>query len=105
LLILTISLGFQSQGAVGGIAIACWIVPALFSLLLGEVLGKEARDTFLDCFAPNSPMWAYTLVADSDLIIFGKRESKDIWVWAFVIWSIALSAFALFTFNKQEIGS
>ncbi len=105
LMILTISLGFQSQGAVGGIAIACWIVPALFSLLLGEVLGKEARDWLLDRFAPNSPMWAFTLVADDDLIIFGKREAKDVWIWAFAVWSVALSAFSLRIFNRQEIGS
>lgn len=105
LMMLTISLGFQSQGAVGGIAIACWIVPALFSLLLGEVLGKEARDWLLDRFAPNAPMWAFTLVADDELIMFGKRDSKDVWIWAFAVWSIVLSAFSLRIFNRQEIGS
>lgn len=104
LLILTISLGFQSQGAVGGIAIACWVVPFLFSALLGEILGKESRDWLLDRFGPNAPFWSYYLVADEKLM-FRKGEIKTVWYYAFAVWTIVLSVFSLRVFNRQEIGA
>lgn len=105
LLGLTISLGFQSQAAVAGITFGFWIVPNLFGLLMGEVLGKETRDWILDRFAPNAPFWSYELLADKDLFFFAKKEAKNVWYYAFAAWTIVLSVFSLRVFNRQEIGA
>jgi hypothetical protein len=111
LLVLTISLGFQSAPAVGGIAIACWIVPFLFGTLMGAVFGDETRDWILDRFAPRSPFWAFPLVADKDLVGLSQfrghaaTEWKMVWIYAFGVWSVVLAVFSLRVFNRQEIGA
>jgi ABC-type transport system involved in multi-copper enzyme maturation permease subunit len=110
LLVLTFSLGFQSPAAVGGIAIAFWIVPMLFGLLLREVVGKESADWLMDRLATRSPMWAFPLFAGGDLQMvarpFGDEDSgKNIWIYAFAVWTIVLSVFSIRIFNRQEIGA
>jgi ABC-type transport system involved in multi-copper enzyme maturation permease subunit len=111
LLVLTISLGFQSAPAVGGIAIACWIVPFLFGTLMGAVFGHETRDWILDRFAPRSPFWAFPLVGDKDLVGLTQMlrgsvtKWKTVWIYAFGFWSVVLAVFSLRIFNRQEIGA
>jgi hypothetical protein len=111
LMVLMISLGFQSQPAVGGIAIAAFLVPLLFFGLLGHVLGVESRDMILDRWAPRSPSWAFPLVAKGDLKTVARLQGEDvdqkssIWIWSFIVWFTLMSAFSLRIFNRQEIGS
>lgn len=104
-LVLTISLGFQSPAAVGGIAIAFWIVPFLFGTLMGEVFGNETRDWILDRLPTRLPFWAAPLVADQHFLIFDREKDwKEVWLYAFGIWTVMLTVFSLRVFNRQEIG-
>lgn len=106
LLVLTISLGFQSQGAVGGITIAFWAVPNLLGLLMGEVLGNDTRDWILDRLATNAPFFAPQILGDKDLFFFRKApEWKTVWLYSFAAWIFVLSVFSLRIFNRQEVGS
>jgi ABC-type transport system involved in multi-copper enzyme maturation permease subunit len=106
LLVLAISLGFQSQGAVGGIMIAFWAVPNLLGLLMGEVLGKETRDWILDRLATNAPFFMPQIVADRSLFHFFERpEWKNVWLWSFGVWVVFLWVISLRIFNRQEVGS
>jgi ABC-type transport system involved in multi-copper enzyme maturation permease subunit len=105
LLILTISLWFQSQGAVGGIMIAFWAVPNLLGILMGEVLGKETRDWILDRLATNAPFFLPQFVGDKSLFFFQKTETKDVWLWSFGVWFVVLWVLSLRIFNRQEVGS
>jgi ABC-type transport system involved in multi-copper enzyme maturation permease subunit len=106
LLILTISLAFESQSAVGGIGIAFWIVPFLFSALLGEVFGQQTRDWLLDRLGTRSPFWAYPLTLHKDLNFMNKvEEPKDVWIYAYFVWMFVLGFFSIRIFNRQEIGS
>jgi ABC-type transport system involved in multi-copper enzyme maturation permease subunit len=106
LISLTVSLGFQSQGAVAGILIAFWAVPNILGFLLGEALGKESAEWVIDRLATNSPFWAYEIAADRDLH-FRHRvpDVKTIWYWAFAGWAVVLSVFSLRVFQRQEVGS
>lgn len=104
LMILTISLGFQSQGAVGGIAIACWVVPWIFNELMGSVFGTETRNWLMDRFGPNAPFWSYYTFADAQLWRH-KGEVKNVYHYFFAGWTIVLGVFSLRVFNRQEIGA
>jgi ABC-type transport system involved in multi-copper enzyme maturation permease subunit len=105
LLSLTISLGFQSQAAVAGIIITFWAVPDLFGVLMGEVIGEEAKKWVVDRLATNSPFWAYDLFADKKLFFFGHPDPQNIYYYAFAAWAVVLAALAVTIFNRQEIGS
>lgn len=111
LMVMMISLGFQSQAAVGGIALACFLIPFLFFDIMGEVFGKESRDLVLDRWAPRSPSWAFPLVArgvfrNPELMRgLDAEKMSTIWVASFIVWFTLMSAFSLRIFNRQEIGS
>jgi ABC-type transport system involved in multi-copper enzyme maturation permease subunit len=105
LLALTISLGFQSQAAVAGIIIAFWAVPNLFGVLMGEVVGKDAMNWIVDRLATNAPFWSYDLFADEKLFTWRHPEKKNIYFYAFAVWTVVLSVLSVRIFNRQEIGS
>ena len=106
LLMLTISLFFQSQAAVGAIGITLWIIPNALGELLKNVLGEAKGRWFDDCFAPNCASWWYTIAADKDLMPMARDAAvPDAWMIAFAIWSAVLIVFSLWVFNRQEIGS
>lgn len=106
LLSLTTSLFFQSQGAVAGVLIAFWVVPNLLGVLMGEVLGEEAMKWVVDRLATNAPFWAWDMFADRDLT-FRRRppEWKNLYVYAFAVWTLFLSVLSLRIFQRQEVGS
>jgi ABC-type transport system involved in multi-copper enzyme maturation permease subunit len=108
LFILTISLGFRSQAAVGAIAIAFWIVPFVFGILIGEVFGEETKRWIMDRLATRSPFWAASIVLDQNFLLFARSEMtqwKTVWLYAFAVWTVVLTLFSLRVFSRQEIGT
>jgi hypothetical protein len=79
--------------------------------LIGQALGKDVAEWILDRFAPNSPFWAFPLVADSDLRMVHRVGGEDaerkstIWVASFAVWTVVLTVLSLRIFNRQEVGS
>ena len=112
LLILTISLGFRSQAAVGAITIAFWAVPNLLSLLIGEIIGKEPQDWLLNHLGTNAPFWAFEIFIDPSLTTpidavesHKSHEIHRLWIYVSVSWFVLLAVISQFIFTKQEISS
>jgi ABC-type transport system involved in multi-copper enzyme maturation permease subunit len=105
LLVLTISLGFNSQGAVGGITVAFWAVPNILGFLLEAIFGTDVKDWILDRLATNSPFFLPPMVGDAELFYPDNPEWKNIHIYSLVGWVVVLLAISLHWFNRQEVGS